>query len=69
MDKLTWTSTTPSEPGWYWWRLGVGDVWPIILEVTREEAGGLEADGQPAANLSGTGGEFAGPLIPPEDER
>jgi hypothetical protein len=62
MDKLTWTSTKPSEPGWYWWRYGVGDVWPRILEVTREEAGGLGAE----IDLFWPNGEFAGPLSPPE---
>jgi hypothetical protein len=67
MTPLTWTRTKPREAGWYWWRYGVDDVWPIILEVTREEACGLDADGQPVANLSLINGEFAGPLSQPEE--
>lgn len=70
----SWTSTSPTEPGWYWWRhsRGVSRMCePDICYIEPADEFGhrrvfftvnLGMDETPEK----CGGEWAGPLVPPE---
>lgn len=67
---MTWTTTPPTVPGWYWLRTA-GDARGEVVRVARDPDG-------PAAGLAvyragyeldedfPAGAEWAGPLTPPE---
>lgn len=63
--KLLWTTEKPSRPGWYWRRGTYRDPSPIIVEV--DGAGYFQWPDGSFDDVQVTGGEWAGPLDPPED--
>lgn len=42
MDDLKWTTTPPTEPGWYWWRMKTETVTsdPEVSSVERNTVNG-----------------------------
>jgi hypothetical protein len=69
---MKWTKELPAVSGWYWWR-ATPDHKPIVLSVNDWPGGGLALYyPRAAANLDGyttpgqIGGEWEGPLKPPE---
>ena len=63
--KLSWSAEKPSQAGWYWRRGTYRDPSPIIVEV--DEAGYFQWPDGSFDDVKATGGEWAGPLDPPED--
>ncbi len=64
---LSWTSEPPKVPGWYFHRTGPNAVDPPICREVTQSGGGLviwSMDGEPDT-LTGWGGEWAGPILPP----
>src|SRR5512146_2490380 len=64
--KLSWSAEKPSQAGWYWRRGTYRDPSPIIVEV--DEAGDFQWPDGSFDDVKVTGGEWAGPLDPPEDQ-
>jgi hypothetical protein len=62
---MTWTTNTPTMPGWYWWRcFAVMTGKQTKLEVVYiEEDGYCHIAGDYVSNL---GGQWQGPLVPEE---
>lgn len=63
---MTWTTTKPTQPGWYWW-----DVWgrPEIVHVILREDGALFMLCMHLASRpieACTGGQWQGPIEPEE---
>jgi hypothetical protein len=64
MDKLTWTTETPTVPGWYWWRNNTG--YEAVVNVVRMPAGQLYFYVPDVSkSVESANGEWAGPLEPP----
>lgn len=69
---MNWTTTLPTQPGWYWHRYYVGDE-PTVREVvvsTRTQQCKVrdhdpDAGGSFWTLVSREGGEWAGPLEQP----
>lgn len=68
---MTWTTTAPTLPGWYWFRTATG--YADLRHVTAWPAGGLvvvdhqlskHADG--VYRVQDVGGEWWGPIAEPE---
>lgn len=57
-----WTTTVPSEPGWYWWRADAGDT-PVILRLYSPRQVDTPIGRARAVLLKG---EWSGPLQPPD---
>lgn len=64
--KLTWSPEKPSRAGWYWRRGTYRDPSPIIVEV--DQAGYFQWPDGSFDDVRVTGGEWAGPLDPPEED-
>ena len=66
--QLHWSTKKPTVPGWYWWR-GFTSKSLTMLHVY----GGITGDtGQSGLfvehqNIDSIHGEWAGPLVPPEE--
>ena len=52
-SKLKWTKK-PKVLGWYWWRSGPGDDWPIPTKILSRELG------------EGSFGQYYGPIKEPK---
>lgn len=71
---MKWTTKTPTVAGWYWWRKRAGKV-PSVVELAEAERDEpddgrlVRQDVDEYVPNPGTygGGEWAGPLVPPED--
>lgn len=67
---MEWSSTAPTEAGWYWFRKY--PKWePVIIQITVHEKCGLLQDGwRPKMTELETEGKAAwcGPLLPPPKE-
>lgn len=56
---MKWSSTPPTEPGWYWWRIAAKHAVPPEPKlVSKEMVRGLKKTSR---------GEWAGPIFPPKD--
>ena len=65
---MTWTTSKPTVPGWYWWRRH-GKVRVVeIVEVGEEDEADLEVQGDALAFSLKllTHGDWAGPLEAPQ---
>jgi len=63
---LKWTSDLPTQEGWYWWKMFNGTVKECV-EVSLSSAGQLVVDdGDEVISLPTYGGEWYGPIEPPE---
>ena len=68
---LTWTSSKPSLPGWYWYREKHTER-PLILDVQLLSSGKLailaqlNRLGEDYIYVEDLNGEWAGPLEPPD---
>jgi hypothetical protein len=67
-DKPKWAATPPTEPGWYWWRRD--DSYDPVMAIVKRCPDGLvlsrlfkRLDWRLPSHC---GGEWAGPLTPPE---
>jgi hypothetical protein len=62
-----WSSTPPTVPGAYWWRLQ-GDARPIVRDAWRYgKTKSLQTlDGDIYKTVKTIGGEWCGPITPPE---
>jgi hypothetical protein len=60
---MEWTTTKPTEPGWYWWR-GRPNIEPDIHKVSARDIED-QADGL----YSFPPGEWSGPIDPPREAR
>jgi hypothetical protein len=58
---LKWTTTPPVENGWYWWRSGKQGIVSITYVYDR-----AFMNGNHPFQVATYGGEWAGPLVPPE---
>lgn len=64
---LTWTSTKPTTPGWYWWR-DAEENGPVIVQVFQPDKDAplfVEHIGWLDDEIMG--GDWAGPLEPPKE--
>lgn len=63
-----WTKEPPTEPGWYWWRYGPGTrpgmVCLFQTGAVRHALAHWAGEKEPTP--AEMGGEWAGPLTPPE---
>ena len=75
MKRLSWTTEKPTQTGWYFWRLRKGGV-AITERVERIEdrmhSTGIQFyvesfTNDPSEPVKEIGGEWAGPIEPPED--
>lgn len=71
---MHWTTTKPSVPGWYWWRMSASlHSWILHLGMMAREVEGPEilcTDQCDDQNTPGElGGEWWGPLRPPTTRR
>jgi hypothetical protein len=66
---MTWTTTKPTVPGWYWWRWNHGR--PMMCEVVRHYSGDGTLWESKGGNLyqlpHGELAEWAGPIHEPEE--
>lgn len=63
---MQWSSKLPTEPGWYWWRERPdGNAKIVWVSTAGEVAESFSLTTTPAAVI---GGEWFGPLSPPDDE-
>lgn len=70
MSKLTWTSTRPSKPGWYWLKQLNGEAVVVQLVLNRSFVLCIAGpDGRPAISFADCGVAFAGPLQAPAEPR
>ncbi len=60
---MRWTSDKPTVPGWYWWRQKPGGVLAIV-----EFASGVRYPLYGGRYFKPQGGEWSGPLTPPDDQ-
>ena len=69
MTNLTWSTMTPTEAGWYWWRREAGS--PLHIGYIYYPAGSQELRARwmevGSSIIEFIGGEWAGPLVPPEE--
>jgi hypothetical protein len=65
---MLWTTTPPSAPGYFWWRLNAKDTTPEVVRVTKHSiwrhATEYEMDRAEWAREF-PGSEWSGPLAPP----
>lgn len=65
---MTWSTTRPSVPGWYWWRYDRTASRLSICDLVLVN-GVLMGRGPGGCNLELVDdGEWFGPLLPPPDE-
>lgn len=62
-QAVTWTTTIPTEPGYYWWRNPINR--PRILEI--DEAGFLVVGKIRPSDCKNMAGEWAGPIEEPKE--
>lgn len=63
-NQATWSNTTPTIDGVYWWRLSENDPDPDICE-TDLDLGFVYDIGDPmGVKISERGGEWLGPIAP-----
>jgi len=66
---LTWTTEKPTQPGWYWWRksrrheIEIAKLWDV------DNIYGQFHQDPHVFRVDEVGGEWAGPLAPPEETR
>ncbi len=61
---MNWTKNRPTQPGWYWWRLGTYTVEVVHFEQHIDgDVGSSSFDGR----LAHPDSEWAGPLEEPEE--
>lgn len=65
MPHLRWSSSPPTQPGWYWYRGEAHEADPLIVLVDETGAFQWPDGGYQEAGLAR--GEWAGPIEPPED--
>ncbi len=66
--QVTWTTDTPTKPGWYWSQMRGGR--PQIVELVRELDSDRITVGQTGAyvtDLEAENHRWAGPLMPPQE--
>ena len=71
---MQWTTTTPTVPGWYWWRdTPQGSASILHLGMASREIEGPEIlctdQCEEQATPDELGGEWVGPLHPPTKRR
>ena len=76
MSEIYWTTKTPTEPGWYWWRR-CDKIVPSMVYVTRESV----VRPAPRDNwivlfphgkemgVAECGGQWAGPILEPKESK
>lgn len=71
---MTWTDEKPTKPGWYWRRETTESAYRPVEIVLANYTGPLElwmkdaSEMRPLDAVAIEGGEWAGPLDPPEDK-
>ena len=63
---MIWTSEKPTRPGWYWWRSPMYAPSPQRIELNGPDepyCATMEED-----NLDELGGEWAGPILEPDEQ-
>ncbi len=66
-QHLTWTTDTPTKPGWYWSQMRGGR--PHVVELVKELDSDRLTVGQTGADVTDLEPEnhrWAGPLVPPQ---
>ena len=63
--RSVWSDEKPATPGWYWHRGTYRAPFPIIVEV--DEAGYFQWPDGSFDDVKVIGGEWAGPLAPPDE--
>ena len=69
-NKGSWTTDTPTEPGWYWWKTAP-DTEPIVVGIELIKGQGFEYLGVYIPRLEGdkankVSGEWSERIEPPE---
>ena len=69
-SPLYWTSTKPTVAGWYWWRnLAIYDYAEPYVYKVRDYAGNMSVGNCSIEGSHFEKGQWAGPLIPPSEEK
>lgn len=67
MPELTWSPEKPTVPGWYWWKGAVSGKVACLPVV--EQDGLLLAGLHNFHNVEVMGGEWAGPIPEPVEQK
>lgn len=63
---MKWTTERPTKAGFYWYREGEADNFPVVVNVAPEHDFAGPWDDGSETRLSHMNGEWSGPLEPPD---